>query len=175
MSGHGEIICWGHAHQDLPVGAVYCHQCAGWYKPMPVEHGLVQHKADYAAGASWQLPQTHMTTEDAGALVHLLSRLPSNTGFLISHVIEGPHTPGMWGGYSAKVILPNGGTGEACHNNPALAFREAWAKAHKDWADRITPCEHEWHEAVHTATGSAWDHEDRFLFCIKCRVAKDRT
>ena len=70
-------------------------------------------------------------------LVDLLHRLPSNTGFLISHVIEPPHTPGVWGGYSAKVILPNGGAGEANHNNPALAFREAWAKAHAAQAEMI--------------------------------------
>lgn len=175
MTGHSEIIHWGSAEQsELPVGSVYCRQCRGWYKPHPVEHSLVQHKPDYAASPFWLQPQTNMSTEDAGALVHLLSRLPHNTGFLISHVIEQPHSPPMWGGYSAKVILPNGSVGEASHNNPALAFREAWAKAHRDWADKITPCDHEWKESVHGSTGSAWDHDDRFMFCVKCRTAKDK-
>lgn len=140
MSGHSEIIYWGSVEREkLPVGSVYCHQCAGWYKPQPVEHNLVQHKPDYAASPFWLQPQTNMSTEDAGALIHLLSRLPPDTGFMISHMIQQPHSPPMWGAYHAKVILPNGGVGEADHNNPALAFREAWAKAHQNQAEMLMP------------------------------------
>ena len=134
MISHPEIIHWGNANP--PDGAKWCHECHGYYMPRDA-HANIHHKEDYQARDGYTVPKTHMSIEESAMLVELLHRLPSNTGFLISHCVEPPHTPVVWGGYSAKVILPNGGSGEASHNNPALAFREAWAKAHRDQAEMI--------------------------------------
>lgn len=86
-----------------------------------------------------EAPITHMSFDEAQEFVRILTAMPSNTGFSINHCIEPPHTPGVFNGYNAVVILPNGGRGESGGDNPALAFRTAWARAHLDQAEILMP------------------------------------
>ena len=89
-------------------------------------------------------PNTHMSLDDVGNLVRVLQAIPSNIGFLISHCIEPPHTPGVFGGYHALVVLPgSGGRGEADENNPAKALLKALALAHADAAAKLRPIQEE--------------------------------
>lgn len=78
------------------------------------------------------------SAKDADEMVRLLRALPANTGFLISHAIEPPHTPGVFGGFHAVVVLPGvDGKGEANENNAARALVKAWAMAHMDAAEKL--------------------------------------
>lgn len=80
------------------------------------------------------------SAKDADDLMRLLRAMPSNTGFMISHCIEPPHTPGVFGGFSAVVMLPgSGGRGDANENNAARALLKAWARAHMDAAEKLMP------------------------------------
>lgn len=51
---------------------------------------------------------------------------------------------------------------------------EVWYEAGKEHVHEKKPCTHHWKEAVHTGTGSNWDNDDRFEFCIKCRTAREK-
>lgn len=84
-------------------------------------------------------PMTRMTAEEAQELVNLLSHMPIGAGFIISHVITPVGAPQMFGGYSATVILQGGWAGESMANNPAIAFRRAWARAHAAASKALTP------------------------------------
>lgn len=83
-------------------------------------------------------PRTMMTAQEGSRFLMLLRALPSNTGWLLSHIIEPPHSPPVVGGFSAKVILPGvGGVGNAYGNTPYEALRDAWMLSCLDSANRL--------------------------------------
>lgn len=51
---------------------------------------------------------------------------------------------------------------------------QVWYESGRVHLHESPQCDHDWQEAVHVSTGSAWDHADRFEFCVKCRTARDK-
>lgn len=115
-----------------------------------------------------------MTGNDAEMMVRLLQAIPRNAGWSINRPVEPQGSSPVFNAFSAIVLLAEGGRGDALGDTPSEALLKAWALAHIDRGTMLQNCDHDWKESVHCSTGSAWDHEDRFLFCVKCRTAKDK-
>lgn len=51
---------------------------------------------------------------------------------------------------------------------------DLWYETGREHIHIPKQCDHDWHSAIHSASGTSWDHNDRFEFCTKCRTAREK-